>query len=371
VALTIDPAPRLQSLVVGESAAFAPTLVPLKDYVVVLACLTFGLTLLIVVLLSGKATYVVLFQILPAVLATLACSGGASLWLLARPPVRGWSMLVLPAVAGAAGMFGAIVLLSAVHGRGVDSVLARPLVIRGVIVSPLLGAMVGLSLLLLARARQRELAAWGRELSSRLSNERLQRERVLADLQLLQAQIEPHFLYNTLANLRQLIRVDSTRALAMLEHLIRYFKLALPSFRSDRLPLGDELALVQAYLELLRERLGRPMRLVLNVPPDWHAVPLLPGALLCLAENAVKHGLPDDGAELVLHIDALHVGQALRLTLRDNGPGLAEPRGAADSTGTGLRNLRERLRLIYGDAATLQLRDHGHGCEAVLDLPWQ
>jgi Histidine kinase len=353
----------------SESTTLTSAPAPLKDYVVVLACLSFGLTLLIVVLLSRQEARVVLFQVLPAVLAALACSGGAGLWLLSRSPPRAWVMLALPAAAGAVGMLCTVGLLAALHGRTLESVLSRHLVIRGLIASPLLGAMVGLSLLLLARARQRELAAWERELSARVSNERLQRERALADLQLLQAQIEPHFLYNTLANLRQLIRVDSTRALAMLEHLIRYFKLVLPSFRSDRLPLGDELALVEAYLELLRERLGRPMRLLLNVPPDWRAVPLLPGALLCLTENAVKHGLPDDGAELVLQIDAQRVGETLRLTLRDNGPGLADAQ-PADSTGTGLRNLRERLRLIHGEAARLQLRDHGHGCEAVLELPW-
>lgn len=363
--------PGLEPSVPGELPAFVPAFVPLKDYVVVLACLAFGLTLLIVVLLSRQEPRVVLYQVLPAALATLACSGAVGVWLVTRPTMRAWAMLAAPAAAGAAGMLGTIVLLATLHGRVLESVLSRHLVVRGLLVSPLLGAMLGLCLLLLARARQRELAAWGRELSTRLSNERLQRERVLADLQLLQAQIEPHFLYNTLANLRQLIRVDSTRALAMLEHLIRYFKLVLPSFRSDRLPLGDELALVQAYLELLRERLGRPMRLTLNVPPEWHAVPLLPGALLCLAENAVKHGLPDDGSELVLQIDAQRTGETLRLTLRDNGPGLAGARPAGSfGTGTGLRNLRERLHLIYGSAARLQLRDHGHGCEAVLELPW-
>jgi len=359
----------------GEAPALASTLLPLKDYAVVLACLTLGLTLLVLVMESQKRAHVVLFQVLPAVLITMACSSAAGLWLLARTRLRAALMLAGPAAAASAGMLCAVALLAAHGHRTLGDVLTRQLVIKGLLASPLLGAMVGLSLFLLARARQRELAAWNLELGNRLAIERLQRERALADLQLLQAQIEPHFLYNTLANLRQLIRVDSARALAMLEHLIRYFKLVLPSFRHERLPLGDEIALVQAYLELLRERMDRPVRLALRVPPPWQALPLLPGALLCLTENALKHGLPEDGAELLLEISATREGDLLKLSLRDNGPGLLASTGGkstdADSTGTGLRNLRERLRLSYGARARVHLRDDGHGCEATLELPWE
>jgi LytS/YehU family sensor histidine kinase len=264
----------------------------------------------------------------------------------------------------------AVLVLAASHGRTLTNVITRHLAVKGLLASPLLGAMVGLSLFLLASARQRELAAWNLELTSRLDIERLQRERALADLQLLQAQIEPHFLYNTLANLRQLIRTDSTRALAMLEHIIKYFKLVLPSFRSERLPLADEIGLVEAYLELLRERLGRTIRLTLDVPSDWQAISVLPGALLCLAENAVKHGLPEDGGELSLHIAAMRTGDLFQLSVQDNGPGL-HTESNADSTGTGLRNLRERLRLRYGEHASLRLQDNGKGCKATLELPWE
>ncbi len=354
----------------SQPSTLATPNVPFRDYAAVLACLSLGLTLLVVVMVSQQRARVVLLQVLPAVLTTMACSSGAGLWLLARTRLRLWTLLAGPAVAGALGMAGAVVLLASSHGRALFVVFNRPLVIKGLLASPLLGAMVGLSLFLLARARQRELAAWNQELTSRLDIERLQSERALADLHLLQAQIEPHFLYNTLANLRQLIRTDSGRALAMLEHLIKYFKLVLPSFRSERLPLTDEIALVQAYLELLRERLGRPIRLALGVPVALQAVPVLPGALLCLAENAVKHGLPDDAGELVLHIVATREGSMLRLSVRDNGPGLRATR-TTDSTGTGLRNLHERLRLSYGEQASLRLQDNGAGCEATLELPWE
>lgn len=344
--------------------------VPFRDYAAVLACLTLGLTLLVVALVSQQRMRVMLSLVLPAVLMTMASSSAVGLWLLARFRLRALALIAGPAAAGAVGMVCTMALLAAGHGRTLADVITRPLVVKGLLASPLLGALVGLSLFLLARARQRELEAWQLELNSRLNLERVQRERTMADLQLLQAQIEPHFLYNTLANLRQLVRTDSTRALAMLEHLIKYFKLVLPSFRQERLPLVDEIALAQAYLDLLRERLGHPIRLVLGVPPELQAVSILPGALLCLTENAVKHGLPDDaGGELVLHIAAMRDGAVLRLSVRDNGPGLRAA-NTSDSTGTGLRNLRERLRLSYGELARLHLQDNGAGCEATLELPW-
>lgn len=355
-----------------HASAPAPTAatVPFRDYAAVLACLTLGLTLLVVALVSQQRMRVVLLQVLPAVLLTMACSSAVGLWLLVRNRLQAWALIVGPAAAGAMGMVCTVALLAAGYGRTLADVVARPLVVKGLLASPLLGAMVGLSLFLLARARQREWTAWQVELSSRLDLERVQRERALSDLQLLQAQIEPHFLYNTLANLRQLIRLDSTRALDMLEHLIKYFKLVLPSFRRERLPLGDEIALVQAYLDLLRERMDRTMRLHVDVPSPWHTAPVLPGALLCLVENAVKHGVPDGDQDLRLHIAAARNGDLLQLSVQDNGPGLGN-RTAAESTGTGLRNLRERLRLSYGEHTNLRLQDIGSGCKATLELPWE
>jgi LytS/YehU family sensor histidine kinase len=116
--------------------------------------------------------------------------------------------------------------------------------------------------------------------------------------------------------------------------------------------------------------MGRPMRLQTDVPPALAQLSLLPGALLCLAENAVKHGLPEDDTALLLSVSARREGASLRIALRDNGPGLkAGPSGAVAGGGTGLSNLRERLRLLYGEAASLRLHNAASGCEAVLTLP--
>lgn len=341
----------------------------LPGYAVVLAPLALGLAALVVALATRNAR-TALLHVLPTVLAMLL-GGGAAAWGLMRRHAPLWLMLAGTALATWAAMMTAVLALATLSGRPLADMLARPVVERGMLGAPMLGALIGAGLWLLERARLRERNAWEAERAARLRQEQLQHERTLAHLRLLQAQIEPHFIYNTLANLRQLVRRDSTRALHMLDHLIRYFQLVLPSFRAEQLPLADELALVRAYLELLRERMDRPMHLSTDVPETLatHALPT--GALLCLAENAVKHGLPEEGG-LLLRVTARRVGGCLVLTVLDNGAGLPSgaPGTALDGQGTGLANLRERLRLLYGDAAGVALHNAHPGCEAVLTLPW-
>lgn len=335
-----------------------------------LASFAFGLAALVVVL-ATRNPRVAVFQVLPAVVAMLAGGGGSALWLLRHTRARLWQLLTGPSLASTTAMLATVMLLALVNRRDLDVVFARPVVERGLLAAPLLGALVGGGLWLLERARRRERAVWLGQQLARMQGRHLQHERTQAQLQLLQAQIEPHFIYNTLANLRQLVKLDSTRALQMLDHLIRYFKLALPGFRAERLPLRDELALVQAYLDLLSERMGRPMNLRAEVPEPVASASLLPGALLCLAENAVKHGLPEGDAPLELRIAAHRTGAGWLLSVRDNGAGLACQDAPPRPGGTGLANLRERLRLSYGDAAALHLHNAHPGCEAVLTLPWE
>jgi hypothetical protein len=339
----------------------------LEGYTSVLAPLGLCLAALMVAM-ATRNTRVALFQVVPTVLVMMLAGGGAALWLLRHTRAPWWLLLAGPAVATAAAMVSMVLLFAGVSGRTLATLVLRPVIERGMVGAPMLGALIGVGLWMLERARLRERDAWKAEQAARARESRLQHERGLAQLQLLQAQIEPHFIYNTLANLRQLVRLDSTRALQMLDHLIRYFKLVLPSFRLDRLPLRDELALVQAYLDLLRERMGRPMRLALAVPDELADACLPPGALLCLAENAIKHGLPDDGSELLVHISATSADARLVVVVRDNGAGPA-PSPAGQRPGTGLANLRERLRLLYGDDAGVALRRGSPGCEAVLSVP--
>lgn len=331
-----------------------------------------GLCLIsLVVTLATRSPRMALFQVMPTAVAMLLGGGAAALWLLRRASAPLWLLMAGPALATSVLMFAMVLLRAAWNGRPFAAILLRPVVERGLIGAPLLGALIGTGLWMLERARQRERTAWQAEHAAREREARLQHERGLAQLQLLQAQIEPHFIYNTLANLRQLVKMDNARALQMLDHLIHYFKLVLPSFRADRLPLHHELALMQSYLDLLSGRMGRAMRMLVDVPQEMENASVLPGALLCFAENAVKHGLPEDGSELRLRVSAKRVGPRWVLSVQDNGAGLSDPHGAGRSGGTGLANLRERLRLLYGDGASVELRDAPLGCEAMLTLPWE
>ena len=113
-----------------------------------------------------------------------------------------------------------------------------------------------------------------------------------------------------------------------------------------------------------------PPRLTLAIPTDLQSQSVLPGAVLCLVENAIKHGRPLNGVALQVQVCALHAGDRLQIEVRDNGPGLRTP-PHSDSTGTGLRNLQDRLRLSYPGPVCVELRQDDIGCIATLDLPWE
>jgi signal transduction histidine kinase len=198
------------------------------------------------------------------------------------------------------------------------------------------------------RSRQAAVALHRAELG------RLQAQRAQAQgqAQLLQAQIEPHFLFNTLANIRRLMHTDAGAAAAMLADLRHYLQQALPRLRSDHSTLADEMALVRAYLDLHAVRMGARLQYGIEVPAHLSDAVVPPMLLLTLVENALKHGLqplPQGGRIDVL---AQADGQRLTLTVSDNGRGMGEAMGH----GMGLANLRARLRALYGDAAALQLQ---------------
>ena len=127
----------------------------------------------------------------------------------------------------------------------------------------------------------------------------LDREMAEARLQVLQAQIEPHFLFNTLANVRRLYQTDLAAGRAMLDNLMRYLEVALPRMREDRSTVGRELTLIEAYLKVQGICMGRRLTFEIDVPKELHALDLPPMMLLTLVEKAIKHGLnplPEGGA---------------------------------------------------------------------------
>jgi Histidine kinase len=187
-----------------------------------------------------------------------------------------------------------------------------------------------------------------------------------AKLSALQAQVEPHFLYNTLASVQALTEVDPQQASAMTGHLIQYLRNALPKMRESVSTVGQEIELVRAYLNILQMRMGKRLSFEIAVPPELMDAPFPPLMLPSLVENAIKHGLEPQREGGMVRITAEASDGKLRVIVTDTGRGFGETVG----TGVGLTNIRERLVAMYGDAAKLTLAGaEPHGVEATIEVP--
>ena len=187
-----------------------------------------------------------------------------------------------------------------------------------------------------------------------------------AHLRMLQAQIEPHFLFNTLANVRRLYQTSPADASKMLDNLMRYFEVALPQMRAADSTLGREAALTESYLEIQRIRMGRRLEFGIDIPDRLRDATLPPMMLLTLAENAIKHGLAPLREGGSLTISAATNGDELHVRVADSGRGFTQSSGG----GTGLANIRARLAGMYGAAGQLNLAlNTPRGVIATLALP--
>lgn len=194
-----------------------------------------------------------------------------------------------------------------------------------------------------------------------------ERELAIARLNLLQAQVEPHFLYNTLASAQYLTVSDPPGAERMLGHLIAYLRHSLPRTDNSLSTLGVELERSRAYLEILKIRMGARLNLQLDVPDDMLATALPPMMLQTLVENAIKHGLEPRPGEGTVWIFARTHGSHVSVTVADDGRGFAAQNGGG---GIGLKNVRERLQLIYGGAASLVIAaNFPQGVAATISVP--
>lgn len=198
----------------------------------------------------------------------------------------------------------------------------------------------------------------------------IEKQALQAQLQMLQAQIEPHMLFNTLANLQGLIAVDPQRAQHMLDQLIQYLRATLSSSRAEKTSLAHEFSLMEAYLGLMNVRMGSRLSYALDLPDALRDLMVPPMLLQPLVENAIKHGIEPkiDGGEV--RIRAERDGDLLRLTVADTGLGLDAATDTGDHTHVGLSNIRERLHALYGERAALVLTPNTpSGVIAQLTLP--
>jgi signal transduction histidine kinase len=219
------------------------------------------------------------------------------------------------------------------------------------------------------------------------------RRRVLAEAQnarreaelrlsVLQAQVEPHFLFNTFAGLRGLIREDPERAVALLDRLTDYLRASIPKMRDDGIndssTVGAQIDSVRAYLELMKVRMDKRLTFDLDVPAELRRADFPPLMVITLVENAIKHGIegkPEGGhVEVHVEVHAQADDHVLRLTVQDNGIGFeaAQTSGMKKpGTGLGLRNIRTQLATMYGDRARLIMKAPPEGgFAATIELPF-
>ncbi|UVW30008.1 sensor histidine kinase [Massilia sp. H6] len=201
--------------------------------------------------------------------------------------------------------------------------------------------------------------------------EAMQRQLSETKMQMMQAQVEPHFLFNTLASVEHLIQVDPPRASAMQRSLIQYLRAVLPQMRDNAVVtgLGREVDMVTAYLALLKMRMEERLTVLMQIPDGLRSAAFPPMMLQSMVENAIKHGLeckPEGGT---LKITAEVVDNRLRVTVLDDGVGFGVV--PSDGTGLGLQTIRDRLKLLHGEAGQLHIAANSpSGVIAMIEVPY-
>ena len=219
----------------------------------------------------------------------------------------------------------------------------------------------------ITRAITRRIAEHRRNEQAAAQQTVTEKELTVAKLSLLHAQVEPHFLYNTLASAQYLTRSDPARADEMLGNLITYLRHSLPRTEDSLSTLGEELERARAYLEILRIRMGNRLNLQIEVPEALKSIPFPAMMLQTLVENAIKHGLEPKSGGGTVWIIARTIDDSLAVTVADDGQGF---NAGSSGTGIGLKNVRERLRLAYGGTASFAIvANFPSGVAATINLP--
>jgi signal transduction histidine kinase len=220
---------------------------------------------------------------------------------------------------------------------------------------------------LAAIVQQKDAFARDQELAFALERSELERQALDARLHLLQAQVAPHFLFNTLANVQALVDAGSPHASAVLRSLTAYLRAAVPLLDESSVTMEREVQLVRPYLELMQMRMPDRLQYSIDIDPSALKVRCPPTTLLTLVENAVRHGIDPSEEGGRIDVEIARCGERCVVRVTDTGVGLHE---AANGLGTGLATLRERLQLIFGDAAHLRLTNNAPGGVIVeVDMP--
>lgn len=276
-----------------------------------------------------------------------------------RTPIR-LSMLCLTLLVLSSAL---TVLLYAYYAHGFEH-LPPP---RRLLADTLRYGLPAIFLVLVADAHRRALQADSAARAAEQLRTQLRHDESEQQLGLLQAQIEPHFLFNVLGNVRRLYRTRPQSGSDTIASLMRYLRAALPQMRSRSGTLGDELDLARAYLDLCQVRMGERLAFAIEADPALRAVAFPPMLLITLVENAVKHGLEPVGGGHVA-VRATRIRNRLRVEVLDDGAGFGM--AGSGGTGVGLVNVQRQLAARYGGKARLALTARApRGASATLSIP--
>ena len=261
------------------------------------------------------------------------------------------------------GVITGYVISSYLLNWNVGGVLSSPGWYISIVVSSLI---ISIIIAVIYYSREQTTVAEMRLERERLRMSNVEREATLANLRTLQAQIEPHFLFNTLANVVSLIHPDPHKAKHMLESFIQYLRASLTVSRESGITLSREFEFIRNLLSILQIRMGERLKVSIDLPDDLADHVLPPMLIQPLVENAIKHGLEPKVDGGLLTLSASRGEGKLRLVVADTGLGF----NATSSSGVGLHNVRERIAALYGDAGRLIIEDNSpSGTRVILEIP--
>ncbi len=240
-----------------------------------------------------------------------------------------------------------------------DGPIPTPMLLIGII----LGFIISFGFAVRERFHLIHLAM-GEEKLARMS---VEKEKINSDLKLLQAQVEPHFLFNTLSNILSLLDHDVDTGKKMLENLTAYLRTSLLQSRKEKNRIGQEIKMIQSYLDIFKIRMGERLSYTIDFPDETLGLAIPPMMIQPLVENAVKHGLEPkiEGGHITLQ-GALKQDR-LVIEVSDTGNGIRENSGAGVGTG----NIKKRLKAMYGDDAVLKFEDMApSGLKAIMEIPY-
>jgi two-component sensor histidine kinase len=254
------------------------------------------------------------------------------------------------------GFFGATAVSSLVQGKDIVASILKngPMALA---VAAIMGAVYMLLVGIVAGWRNQGYEVITAQLALAAEREKNARQESESQLRLLRAQIEPHFLFNTLGAVQQLAETTAPKAAELTANLIVFLRACMSDMRSEHNHLSEEFRLIRAYLEVMRARMGSRLTFQLHLPDDMQDIIVPSMMLLTLVENAIKHGIEPALRGGNIDIAARYVGTEIAIAVSDNGVGLSD----VPSQGIGLQNVRDRLRLQYGERALLTVAESDDG----------